>query len=88
MAMKNPHRAALSATDALHADPTDAATYALRGEAYSQLENWDRAVADLTEAIRREPKLRESLQDDLAIAQREQAEDLKVESEAPLEPKT
>jgi tetratricopeptide (TPR) repeat protein len=86
MAMKNPHRAALSATDALHADPTDAATYALRGEAYSQLENWDRAVADLNEAIRRDPKLRESLQDDLAIAQREQAEDLKVESETPAAP--
>jgi tetratricopeptide (TPR) repeat protein len=87
MAMKNPHRAALSATDALHADPTDAATYALRGEAYSQLENWDRAVADLNEAIRREPELRVTLEDALAKARREQAEDLKVESKEPIEPK-
>ncbi|HEX6962214.1 MAG TPA: tetratricopeptide repeat protein [Lacipirellula sp.] len=74
MALKNPNRAAMSATDALHADPTDAATYALRGEAYLQLEQWDRGIADLEEAIRREPGLRARLEPKLIAARREQAD--------------
>jgi cytochrome c-type biogenesis protein CcmH/NrfG len=66
----------MSATDALHDNPTDASMYALRGEAYLQMENWDRAIADLEEAIRRDPKLKESLASSLAAAQkgREEAE--------------
>jgi cytochrome c-type biogenesis protein CcmH/NrfG len=73
MALKNPNRAAMSATEALHADPTHAETYALRGEAYLQLENWDRAVADLEEAIRRAPALRSTLETKLSEARRQQA---------------
>jgi tetratricopeptide (TPR) repeat protein len=73
MALKNPNRAAMSATDALQVDPTHAETYALRGEAYLQMENWDRAIADLQEAIRRSPELRASLQGKLSAARRELA---------------
>jgi tetratricopeptide (TPR) repeat protein len=68
LALESPHRAAMSATDALHDNPTDASMYALRGEAYLQMENWDRAIADLEEAIRRDPKLEPSLQTSLAAA--------------------
>jgi tetratricopeptide (TPR) repeat protein len=70
LALESPHRAAMSATDALHDNPTDAAMYALRGEAYLQMENWDRAIADLEEAIRRDPKLKEPLTPSLAAAQK------------------
>jgi tetratricopeptide (TPR) repeat protein len=69
-ALESPHRAAMSATDALHDNPTDASMYALRGEAYLQMENWDRAIADLEEAIRRDPQLKESLTPSLTAAQK------------------
>jgi tetratricopeptide (TPR) repeat protein len=73
MALANPHRAALAATEALHLDPTHAATYALRGEAYLQQESWQRAAADL-EAIRRDPNLRQSVEGKLTTARRRQSE--------------
>ncbi len=57
----SPNRAAMSATDALHSNPTDAGMYAIRGEAYLMMENWDRAITDLDEAVRREPALKDSL---------------------------
>ncbi len=47
----------MSATEALHVDPGDAEMYALRGQAYFRLSTWDRAIADLEEAIRRKPSL-------------------------------
>jgi tetratricopeptide (TPR) repeat protein len=53
----SPYRAALAATDALHADPTDASSYVLRGTAYASLSNWPRAIADLEQAIRINPEL-------------------------------
>ena len=62
LALGNAYRAELAATDALHADPTDAAAYAIRGEAYLKIENWTRAIADLDEAIRRDSRLKERLQ--------------------------
>jgi len=73
MELDNPHRAVLSATEALHEDPTHAETYALRGEAYRQLENWERAIADLEEAIRRDPALQERLQTTLSEVRAAQA---------------
>jgi tetratricopeptide (TPR) repeat protein len=72
MAIDNPHRAALAATEALHGNPTDAATYALRGEAYLEMEVWDRAIADLEEAIRRDPALKAALEPKLAAARQRQ----------------
>jgi tetratricopeptide (TPR) repeat protein len=72
MQLENFNRAALSATDALHADPSDAPTYSLRGEAYLKLENWSRAIADLEEAVRRDPALRDELQPSLDAAHRGQ----------------
>jgi tetratricopeptide (TPR) repeat protein len=74
MALDNPHRAALAATEALHGNPSDAATYALRGEAYLRMEVWDRAAADLEEAIRRDPNLKAALESKLATARRRQSE--------------
>jgi tetratricopeptide (TPR) repeat protein len=74
MALDNPHRAALAATEALHSDPTDAATYALRGQAYLKMEVWDRAIADLEEAIRRDPSLNASVEAKLTKARRRQRE--------------
>lgn len=53
----SPYRAALAATDALHADPTDAPSYVLRGKAYVDLSNWPRAIADFEQAIRLNPAL-------------------------------
>jgi hypothetical protein len=44
--------------------------YALRGKAYLQMENWERAIADLEEAIRRDSKLKESLEPSLQAAQK------------------
>jgi tetratricopeptide (TPR) repeat protein len=53
----NQHRAVIAATNGLHADPTDAATYAIRGTAYVELGQWDRSIVDLEEAIRRDASL-------------------------------
>jgi tetratricopeptide (TPR) repeat protein len=72
MQLENFNRAAMSATDALHADPSDAPTYALRGDAYLKIENWTRAIADLEEAVRRDPSLGPKLQASLDAAQRGQ----------------
>jgi tetratricopeptide (TPR) repeat protein len=72
--LENFNRAAMAATDALHADPSDAPTYALRGEAYLKLENWTRAIADLEEAVRRDPALADTLKASLDAAHRSQAE--------------
>ena len=57
-----PHRAALAATESLHLDPVIARSYAIRGKAYLQMEQWDRSIVDLQEAIRRDAELAEELQ--------------------------
>lgn len=68
--LKSPYRAALAATEALHADPTSGDAYALRGRAYFALENWQRSINDLEEAIRRDPELDGKLEPMLAEARR------------------
>jgi tetratricopeptide (TPR) repeat protein len=67
----NHYRATLSATEALHVDPTNALAYAVRGAAYVELEKWDQGIADLTEAGRRDPSLKQQLAPVLAKAYRE-----------------
>jgi tetratricopeptide (TPR) repeat protein len=62
MRLGSPHRAVQAATDALHADPADAKSYALRGTAYVDLRKWDRGIADLEEAVRRDSGLSAQLQ--------------------------
>jgi tetratricopeptide (TPR) repeat protein len=66
--LNSPYRAALAATDALHVDPTDAPSYVLRGKAYMALSHWDRAVADLQQAQRLDPKLADEVRPDLERA--------------------
>jgi tetratricopeptide (TPR) repeat protein len=69
----NHYRSAMSATDALHVDPADAQTYAVRGAAYLAMRNWDRAIADLEEAGRRDAALKAQLAPTLAAAYRDRA---------------
>jgi tetratricopeptide (TPR) repeat protein len=68
----SPHRASLAATEALHVDPSHAVAYALRGQAYLALENWERSLKDLQEALRRDPALRPELEPLIAEARRGQ----------------
>jgi tetratricopeptide (TPR) repeat protein len=89
MDLGSANRAALAATDSLHANPTVAASYALRGQAYGQLERWDRAKADLEEAVRRDPSLAPQVNPTLDEVQRRLAEAQKREAiphEAPAAP--
>lgn len=60
--LKRPYRATVAATESLQLDPSQAAAYALRGKAYLGMTAWDRAIADLDEAIRRDAALAERLE--------------------------
>jgi tetratricopeptide (TPR) repeat protein len=64
LALKSQYRALQAATDAVHADPTNGASYVLRGIAYVNLGNWERAIVDLEQAV----KLDRALADDATPA--------------------
>lgn len=59
--LERPYRATVAATESLQLDPLRADAYAIRGEAHLGMTDWDRAIADLNEAVRRDAALAEQL---------------------------
>ena len=65
--LRRHHLVTADCTRAIQADPDEARAYLLRGSAYIELLELDRAVADLREAERLSPELAEEAQ---ALTQR------------------